>query len=67
MGNFICETTRHGHKMKKLILDNEFSHQLQKAFNKHHIDFQFVQQHIHRVAHEYLNGIQFAHQFYRRS
>ena len=43
-----AQMTRHGHLVKKLILDNECSNDLKKALNKKNIAFQLVPPDAHR-------------------
>lgn len=44
-----AKLTQHGHTIKNFILDNEFSNELKRAFNKHNINHQFVPPHMHRA------------------
>ena len=40
---------KHCHKISNFILDNEFSNDLKKSFNKYGVNYQFVLPHIHRA------------------
>ena len=43
------QLTQHGHKMSNFLLDNVFSQDFKKSFNKYNIECQFVPPHIHRA------------------
>ena len=47
--NIYWRLAKNGHKLVNFILDNEFSHELKKLFNKYNISYQFVPPHVHRA------------------
>ena len=46
--SLIEQLTVHGHTIKKFILDNKCSQDLQKAIQKQNLNFQLVPPHVHR-------------------
>ena len=47
--NIYWRLAKHGYKLTNFILDNEFSFELKKSFDKYNINYQFVPPHVHRA------------------